>query len=67
VLQKILEGLRKMGDKRPARVTSLKRALKPFLGAAASEGAVASVFDNLIDTGAVVIGANGEASYPRFL
>lgn len=66
MLQKILEGLRKMSDKRPVKVASLKRALKPFLGAAASDKAVASAFNNLIASGAVVIGANGEATYPRF-
>ena len=66
MLQKILEGLRKMGDKRPVKVASLKRALKPFLGAAASDDAVASAFNNLIASGSVVIGASGEATYPRF-
>ena len=67
MLQKILEGLRKMGDKRPVKVASLKRALKPFLGTTASEDAVASAFGNLIASGAVVIGFNGEATYPRFI
>lgn len=64
-LQKILDGLRKMGAKRPVKVGSLKRALGPFLGAAASEEAVAAVFDRLIASGDVVIGASGGATYPR--
>jgi NTP pyrophosphatase (non-canonical NTP hydrolase) len=65
-MQKILEGLRKMGDKRPIKVASLERTLKSLLGAAASEDAVASAFNKLMASGAVVIGANGGATYPRF-
>ena len=51
----------------PLKVASRKRALKPFLGTTATEDAVASAFGNLIASGAVVIGFNGEATYPRFI
>ena len=63
--QRILEGLRKMGNKRPVKVAPLKRALKPFLGTAVSEEAVATVFNNLIASGSVVIGVDDRVTYPR--
>lgn len=65
-LQKILDGLRKMGEKRPVKVASLKRALKPFLGANPTEDGVESVFNNLIASGSIAIGPTGEATYPGF-
>ena len=63
--KKILDGLRKMGSKRPVKVTSLKRALKPLLGMSASEEAVATAFNNLVASGEVVVGTGGGLSYPR--
>jgi NTP pyrophosphatase (non-canonical NTP hydrolase) len=65
-LQKILDGLRKMGDKRPVKVASLKRALKPFLGGTATEDDIESTFNNLIASGSVSISPSGDATYPRF-
>ncbi len=64
-MAKILDGLRKMGAKRPVEVASLKRALGPFLGTTVSEEAVAAVFNSLAASGDVVIGAHGGASYPK--
>jgi hypothetical protein len=66
ILRKMVESLRKMGDKRPVKVASLQRALKPLLGAATSDEAIATAFNNLIATGAVVIGPTGNATYPQF-
>jgi len=63
--KRILEGLQKMGSKRPVKVTSLKRALKPLLGTSASEEAVATAFNNLVASGEVVVGTGGGLSYPR--
>lgn len=65
-MQKIVDGLRKMGAKRPVKVASLKRALGPFLGTAASDAAVAAVLASLVASGDVVIAADGAARYPRF-
>ena len=66
VLQRTVESLRKMGDKRPVKVASLRRALKPLLGAAASDEAIATALNNLIATGVVAIGPTGGATYPQF-
>ena len=64
---KMVDGLRKMGDKRPGKVGALKRALKPFLGTAVSDAAVDSAFNNLIAVGAVSLDSTGKATYPLFL
>ena len=66
ILRKMVESLRKMGDKRPIKVASLRRALKPLLGPATSDGAIDTAFNNLVATGAVVIGPTGNATYPQF-
>lgn len=63
---KLVEALRKMGQRRPAKAAALRRTLKPLLGAAAGDDAVAAAFDALVASGVVAIGAKGEATYPLF-
>lgn len=66
VIERIVAGLRKMQDKRPARMTSLRRALKPLLGVAASEEAIDIALNRLIPMGIVGVGASGDVNYPKF-
>ena len=66
ILQKMTDSLRKMGDKRPAKPSSLRRALKPLLGAAASEESIEVALNNLIARSVVAIGASGGVTYPLF-
>jgi hypothetical protein len=66
LLQKMIDSLRKMGDKRPGKQASLRRALKPLLGAAASDEAIEVALGNLIARSVVAIGASGAVSYPKF-
>ena len=66
LLQKMTDSLRKMGDKRPVKQASLRRALKPLLGAAASEETISTALNNLIARSVVAIGASGGVSYPQF-
>lgn len=63
---KLVDALRKMGQRRPAKAAALRRTLKPLLGATASDEAVGSAFDALVAHGAVAIGPKGEATYPLF-
>ena len=65
-LQKMTESLRKMGDKRPVRQASLRRALKPLLGTAASDASIEVALNNLVAQGVVAVGPTGAVSYPRF-
>ena len=66
VLQKMIDSLRKMTDKRPAKQASLRHALKSWLGTAASDGAIEVALKHLIDRSVVVIGTGGGVTYPRF-
>ena len=66
MLQKMTESLRKMGDKRPIKLASLRRALKPLLGIAASEDSIGVAVGNLIAQGVVPIGPTGGVTYPKF-
>ena len=66
LLQKMTESLRKMGDKRPVKQASLRRALKPLLGAAASDESIEVALRNLMARSVVAIGASGVVSYPQF-
>lgn len=66
VIERIVEGLRKMRDKRPVKMTSLRRALKPLLGTTASEEAINIVLNRLIPMGIVSVGSSGEINYPKF-
>jgi NTP pyrophosphatase (non-canonical NTP hydrolase) len=65
-LQKMTESLRRMGDKRAVRQTSLRRALKPLLGTAASDAAIEMALNNLVAQGVVAVGPTGAVSYPKF-
>ena len=65
-LQKVTESLKKMGDKRPVRQASLRRALKPLLGTAASDVSIEVALNNLVAQGVVAVGPTGAVSYPKF-
>ena len=66
MLQKMTDSLRKMGDKRPAKQASLRRALKAFLGAAASDESIEVALRSLIARSVVAIGASHVVTYPQF-
>jgi len=66
MLQRMTDSLRKMGNKRPGKEASLRRALKPLLGAAASDDAIEVALRNLMARSVVAIGASGVVTYPQF-
>ena len=66
MLQKMTDSLRKMGDKRPGKQASLRRALKPLLGAATSDESIEVALRNLMARSVVAIGASGVVTYPQF-
>lgn len=66
MLGKITANLRNMGAKRPARLVSLRRLLKSFLGTDATDDSTALVLRELGEAGVVAQGAKGEVSYPAF-
>ena len=66
MLQKMTDSLRKMGAKRPGKQASLRRALKPLLGAAASDESIEVALHNLMARSVVAIGASGVVTYPQF-
>jgi hypothetical protein len=61
-----MNSLRKMGDKRPTKPASLKRTLKSFLGAGATEVMIEAALARLIADGVVKLDAVKGASYPIF-
>ena len=65
-IRKITENLRKMGDKRPVKPASLRRALKSFLAAETGDVAIEVALGKLVAAGLVAIGAGSEVSYPGF-
>jgi NTP pyrophosphatase (non-canonical NTP hydrolase) len=65
-IKKLTDSLRKMGDKRPTKPASLRRSLKSFLGAGATEESVEVVLARLIESGVVKVDSVKGASYPRF-
>jgi NTP pyrophosphatase (non-canonical NTP hydrolase) len=65
-IRKITENLRKMGDKRPVKPASLRRALKSFLAAETGDIAIEVALGKLVAAGLVAIGAGSEVSYPGF-
>ena len=65
-LRTITENLRKMGDKRPVKPASLRRALKSFLAAEAGDVAIEVALGKLVAAGVVAIGNGSEVSYPGF-
>ncbi len=66
VLLKITYNLRKMGDKRPVKPVTLRRALKSFLGAETADDSIEVALDRLIAAGVVSIGTKSDVSYPGF-
>ena len=66
MLQKMTDSLRKMGDKRPVKQASLRRALKPLLGAAASDESIAVALNKLIARSVVAIEDADGVTYPQF-
>lgn len=65
-IKKLTDSLRKMGDKRPTKPTSLWRSLKSFLGTGSTEEAVEVALARLIADGVVKVDSKKGASYPRF-
>ena len=65
-LQKMTDSLKKMGNKRPVRQASLRRALKPLLGTVASDASIEVALNNLVAQGVVAVGPTGAVSYPKF-
>jgi NTP pyrophosphatase (non-canonical NTP hydrolase) len=65
-IRKITENLRKMGDKRPVKPASLRRALKSFLAAETGDVAIEVALGKLIAAGVLAIGSGSEVSYPGF-
>ena len=66
MLQKMTDSLRKMGDKRPGKQASLRRALKPMLSGAASDASIEVALRNLMARSVVAIEASGAVSYSQF-
>jgi NTP pyrophosphatase (non-canonical NTP hydrolase) len=56
-LSQVVEALRRMGARRPQKASTLRRSLKPWLGAGADDAAVEAVFAALQAAGTVAIGA----------
>lgn len=65
-LKKITDNLRKMGDKRPVKPASLRRALKSFLGSETADPSIEVVLGNLLAAGVASVGAKGDVTYPAF-
>jgi NTP pyrophosphatase (non-canonical NTP hydrolase) len=66
VVRRMIEGFRKMGANRPPKLASLRRALKPLLGALVSEQAIALSVERLLADGVVTIDPQGVVRYPSF-
>ncbi len=60
---KIVDSLRKMANKRPAKMASLRRTVKMLLGAHASDDALTTAINNLIARGTVTAGPGGDIKY----
>lgn len=65
-LKKLTDSLRKMGDKRPTKASSLLRSLKSLLGVEAGKDAVQVALFRLIAAGVVKVDSVKGASYPKF-
>jgi len=66
VLKKVIDNLRKMGDNRPVKPASLRRALKSFLGAETADDSIEVAFGKLIAAGVVAVSAASGVSYTGF-
>ncbi|BAL96334.1 nucleotide pyrophosphohydrolase [Rubrivivax gelatinosus] len=65
-MERLSNSLRKMGDKRPTKLPSLRRSLKSFLGVDATDDAVSAALNGLVAAGVVQVDDGGRASYPSF-
>ncbi|MBG6082895.1 nucleotide pyrophosphohydrolase [Rubrivivax gelatinosus] len=65
-MERLSNSLRKMGDKRPTKLPSLRRSLKSFLGIDATDDAVSAALNGLVAAGVVQVDDGGRASYPSF-
>ena len=65
LLQRIEQGLAKLGAKRPTRLARLRGVLKSYLGNTASEDAVTTALGRLIAASVVDVGLGGEVHYPK--
>jgi hypothetical protein len=63
-LQKIVDSLQNMGDKRPAKAASLRRTLKSLLAVEAGHPLIEEALKRLSAAGVVSLGAAGGVSYP---
>ena len=66
LLKRISDNLQKMGDKRPGKPSSLRRALKSLLGAETGDESIEVALGKLIAAGVVAIDASSGVTYPRF-
>ena len=66
LLKRISDNLQKMGDKRPGKPSSLRRALKSLLGAETGHESIEVALGKLIAAGVVAIDASSGVTYPRF-
>jgi hypothetical protein len=66
LLKKVTDNLRKMGEKRPVKAASLRRALKSFLGAETGDESIELALGKLIADGVVLLGKTSDVSYPGF-
>ena len=62
-MAKIVASLKKMGTKRPGKLTSLRRTVKMLLGPGANVDALTAMIDNLIARGSVSVGQTGDLAY----
>lgn len=65
-IKHLVDSLRRMGNKRPVKSTSLRRALKSFLGAKATEAHVEQALGHLTGQGVVAVDPAKGVSYPSF-
>lgn len=62
-LKKIVDSLRKMGDKRPTKSASLRRTVKMLLGTGASDDAASASLNNLMAKGVVSVSPTNDITY----
>jgi NTP pyrophosphatase (non-canonical NTP hydrolase) len=65
LLERVTQGLNKLGSKRPTRLARLRGVLKSFLGSNASEDTITRALGRLIATEVVDVDTSGQVSYPR--
>jgi hypothetical protein len=65
-IQRLIDSLRKMGDKRPTKPKSLWRSLKSLLGSQATDDHIEQALERLMDRGVVKADSATGVSYPQF-